>query len=396
MQTKIRPIICVTLTLLMVFTLVACGKTQESQPEQMVETPKGDGWLEKAELDQEDDIDRLYEEAKKEGKVVIYSMSSRITDVKQTFEEQYPGVTVEAYDMRMAEIFEKVEREHNAGINNADVIFIKDSDGIPYNEMVKSGMLHNYVPKDIGSKMKPEFKEPMFSTFFEMKQVFYNDEVYKTSPIDSWWDLTRPEYKGKIMIQNPLSTPENQGLFLAMIQNADEMAKAYKEEFGEDILLNGTENAGYEFIKRLMENDLIYTDSDGEIAEAIGAEGQTDPPFGIVVSSKIRDRFKKGFKIAAVQDIKPRDGVMAPAMLLIVDQAPHVNAAKLLIRWMAGEADGKGAGFKPFLVPGSWPTRSDIEPVDTPPIDSLNLWDFDLDFNYENINKLRDFLLTLQ
>ena len=51
-------------------------------------------------------------------------------------------------------------------------------------------MLHDYVPKDIGEKMKPEFREPLFSPYLEMKQVFYNDEVYDTSPIDSWWDLT--------------------------------------------------------------------------------------------------------------------------------------------------------------------------------------------------------------
>ncbi len=375
---------CVILFLSIVFVIVGGGESKAQET-----------WLEKAALDQEDDVNKLYEEAIKEGEVVIYSMSSRIVDVKKTFEEQYPGVTVEAYDMRMAEIFEKVRREYEAGIHNADVIFIKDSDGTVYNEMVKTGMLHSYVPKDIGEKMKPEFREPLFSPYLEMKQVFYNDEVYDTSPIDSWWDLTRPEYKGKVMIQNPLSTPENQGLFLAMIQNADDMEKAYKEEFGEDIVLNGTENAGYEFVKRLMENGLIFTDSDTEIIEAIGAEGQTNPPFGIVTSSKMREKFSKGYKLAVVENIKPKDGVIAPASLLIVDNAPHVNAAKLLIRWIAGEADGKGPGLKPFLAPGSWPTRSDVEPENTPPLDSLRLWDFDLDFNYQNINELRDFLFTL-
>lgn len=384
------------LILSMLFTLVGCGGGGNEENAEQPEAVTEESWLEKAALDADEDVDTLYEKAKEEGKVVVYSMSSRINDVKNSFEEEYPGVTVEAYDMRMAEIFEKVEREYEAGIYNADIIFIKDSDGIPYNEMVKTGMLHNYVPKDLGSKMKPEFKEPLFAPFFEMKQVFYNDEVYETSPIDSWWDLTRPEYKGKIMIQNPLSTPENLGLFLAIIQNSEDMEQAYKEEFGEDIVLDGTENAGYEFLKRLAQNDLVYTDSDGDIAAAIGAEGQTDPPFGIVVSSKIRDKKRKDYKIAAVENIKPMDGVMAPAMLAIVDNAPNVNAAKLLIRWMAGEADGKSGGFAPFHVEGGWPTRSDIEPLDTPPIEELRLWDFDLDFNYENIQKLRDAWLTWQ
>ena len=50
--------------------------------------------------------------------------------------------------MRMAEIFEKVRRrEYEAGIHNADVIFIKDSDGTVYNEMVKTGCFMIMCPK---------------------------------------------------------------------------------------------------------------------------------------------------------------------------------------------------------------------------------------------------------
>lgn len=407
---KLKVVLSCILVLAMVFSLTACnGGTKETSSSQQGSSsvtsntptpteaakPK-DPWLEKAALDKEETEAELYEAAKKEGKVVVYSMSSRIKDIKATFEEKYPGVTLEGYDMRMAEIFEKVQREHQAGINNADLVFVKDSDGACYNEFIKTNILHNYIPKDIGAKIEQKaFKDPEFASYFEMKQIFYNNEVYKTCPIDSWWDLTRPEYKGKIMIANPASTAENMGLFMAMIQNADEMAKAYKEEFGEDIKLNGTENAGYEFIKRLVANDLILTTSDGDITKAIGAAGQTNPPFGIATSSKLRDA-KNGLKIDVVRNVKPRDGVIAPAMTLIVDKAPHVNAAKLLTRFIAGDADGKGKGFDPFRVEGSWPTRSDVALVNTPPVSSLKLWDLDLDFDYSVRTKLNNFWLSIQ
>jgi iron(III) transport system substrate-binding protein len=384
----------------MVFSLTACGNNskESSVSNQPANEPvkSSNPWLEKAALAKEDNVDQLYEEAKKEGKVVVYSMSSRIKDIKTTFEKKYPGVTLEGYDMRMAEIFEKVQRENQAGVNNADFIFVKDSDGAVYNEFIKTKILYNYIPKDIGSKIEQKaFKDPEFSPFFEMKQIFYNTEVNQTSPIDSWWDLTRPEYKGKVMIANPASTAENMGVFLAMIQNADDMAKAYKEEFGEDIKLNGTENAGYEFIKRLAANDLILTTSDTDIVKAIGAAGQKNPSVGIATSSKIREK-STGLKIGVVQNLKPRDGVMAPAMMLVVDKAPHINAAKLLIRFMAGEADGKAAGFDPFRVEGSWPTRSDISVIGTQTINSLKLWNLDLDFDYNNRTKLNDFWLSIQ
>lgn len=401
---KLNKILSGILVSIMALTLAACGKNSNvkepsnqasSQTTAPTET-KGSSWLKKAALDAEDSTDKLYEEAKKEGKVVVYSMSSRIKDIKASFEKKYPGVELEGYDMRMAEIFEKVQRENEAGIYNADLVFVKDSDGAVYNEFMKTGILHNYIPKDIGDKIKQKaFKDPQFSAFFEMKQIFYNNEVNKTSPIDSWWDLTRREYKGRVMIANPASTAENMGLFLAMIQNANEMAAAYKEEFGEDIKLDGTENAGYEFIKRLVANDLILTTSDGDIIKAIGAKGQTNPPVGIATSSKIRER-KNGLYIDVVKNLKPRDGVMAPAMTLIVDRAPHVNAAKLLIRFMAAEADGKGEGFDPFKVEGSWPTRSDMTPVGSQTLDSLKLWNLDLDFDYNNKTKLNNFWLSIQ
>ena len=88
--------------------------------------------------------------------------------------------------------------------------------------------------------------------------------------MDSWWDLTRPEYKSKIILRSPIENSETMGLFMAMVNNSDEMAASYKKEFGEEIVLNGTENAGYEFLKRLSDNDLIVMTSDTDIVKAVG------------------------------------------------------------------------------------------------------------------------------
>ena len=48
----------------------------------------------------------------------------------------------------------------------------------------------------------------------------------------------------------------------------------YEEEFGEPITLSaGIENAGYEWIVRLVNNGLVLTTSDGNAAKAVGAAG---------------------------------------------------------------------------------------------------------------------------
>jgi iron(III) transport system substrate-binding protein len=316
--------------------------------------------------------------------------------VKAAFEKKYPGVVVEAYDMRNTEIFEKVEREHAAGIFNADVIFAKDSDGTMANNFFKTGVVFSYVPRDIGANVDAEFKTPGFATYIEMKFVFYNTEVWQKAPIDSWWDLTRPEWKGKIMLTNPMAAIETLGLFCSFVLHADEMAASYRQEFGEAIKLSpGVENAGYEFIKRFAANDLVLTNSDQEVVEALGAPGQKNPPIGIATSSKIREK-SKGLKLGLVTELKPKTSTKNPAYLNIVGDAPHVNAAKLLIRFMAGDTDGKSVGFEQFNVEGAWPTRSDSKHFNKTDLSQMSLWNEDADFNFYNAEQVSSFWLSLK
>ena len=174
------------------------------------------------------------------------------------------------------------------------------------------------------------------------------------------------------------------------------MAADYKREFGQDLKLSpGVANAGYEFIKRLAANDLVITNSDQEVVDAIGAPGQKSPPIGIATSSKIRDK-SKGLKLGMVTTLKPRSSTGNPAYLCMVEGGQHVNAAKLLIRFMAGEADGAADGYKPFDVEGSWPTRSDKATKSKTPLAEMKLWPEDAKFNYPNTVKVTNFWLSLK
>ena len=64
---------------------------------------------------------------------------------------------------------------------------------------------------------------------------------------------------------------------------------AYKDLTGEDLVLSeGCENAGYEFLKRLYENEPIFTSSSDDVAEGVGTRGQSTPPIGFASSTKLR------------------------------------------------------------------------------------------------------------
>lgn len=353
-------------------------------------------WLAGAALDADETPEMLYEKAKAEGKVVIYTLTSRVLDAKESFEERYPGIKLEVYDMRMSEILEKYEREYEAGIHTADVLLVKDDDGIVQNEFVETGMMHRYIPADYRDKYTEDDMKYGMILYTEFKQLFYNTEVYPACPITSWWDLTKPEYKGKVMVRNPASTNEVMGFFMAMVNNSDQMAEEYKKVFGEDIVLDGTENAGYEYIKRLHKNQLILTESDGDICKAIGTPGQSNPPFGIVTSSKLRTVVSDGLAMDATNDITPAVSVNSPAFVFIADQSEHVNAAKLLIRWISGEADGDAQGFKKFVSRGCWSVRKDQPPFKgNLPYSDIKLWELDLDKNYEMVQEINDFWFSI-
>ena len=87
-------------------------------------------WEESSGIFNTDETDEeLYEKAKEEGKVTIYSISSRIPKVAAAFMEKYPGIEVEFFDISTNELLEKVTREYDAGQHVADVVHIKDQDG---------------------------------------------------------------------------------------------------------------------------------------------------------------------------------------------------------------------------------------------------------------------------
>jgi spermidine/putrescine-binding protein len=66
----------------------------------------------------------LLEAAKEEGKVVVYSITSRISNAAEAFTAKY-GIAVEAYNLKDFEMIEKVSREVGSGIIGAD--FVVDS-----------------------------------------------------------------------------------------------------------------------------------------------------------------------------------------------------------------------------------------------------------------------------
>lgn len=343
-------------------------------------------------------VDELYELAKKEGKVVLYSISSRCGKVVESFMKQYPGIEAEAFDISSDELMEKITREYEAGIYNADVVHCKDLDGSVYIEKVLNGVFHNYFPKDIVASISdPELTKYSMPLYWELNQWFYSSALFDAPPIDSWWDLTREEWRGNLMMQNPIGNRNYIAVFTSFLQHEDEIRKDYEREFGEPLTEYkcGQENAAYELIYRVLKNDMVYGASSDEVCEAVAGVGVVEKKLGYGASSKVRKNKDKGWSLTPI-NITPSTGIPNPNNLYIVDNAPHPNAAKLLVRWMTGEADGTGEGFAPFNTIGGWSVRDNVPLAEgSTPLNQINHWNFDPMFIYENIRDMEDFVLML-
>ncbi|WP_208543881.1 ABC transporter substrate-binding protein [Paenibacillus protaetiae] len=336
-------------------------------------------------------VDELYAKAKEEGKVVVYSTSGRANDAAETFMKQYPGIKVEVSKLKSDQILDKVMKEQDAGQFNPDVIVTKEVSGAVEAEMVDQGRYTKYLPEDIAPKVDEPYRTEAeaYANYVEFRTIFYNAKHYAQVPITNWWDLTTPEFKGKVYTADPLSSPAFMDLFTTMVINSDDMAAAYKEKFGKDIELHGTENAGYEFIKELFDNGLIVLKGSDDVLDAIG-KADSDA-LGLAVSGDVSKNEEKGWSIQPIYDIKPKTSVPDSGYLFIAEKAPHEAAAKLFIRWMMGETDGKGEGLAPFNEVGSWVPRSDVQTKNDIPYEDLNLWLFDGDALYNTAPKVRDF-----
>ena len=360
-------------------------------------SPEQRAWLEAAQLGPfapvEDDWDAIYEAAKKEGKVVVYSSSSRVFDIAETFMEAYPEITVEGYDIGTPDLTLKVKVEQGAGIHNADVVFLGDPPTV-INELVKPHLVWNYVPTELVDVIPEEWREPVLIHHFGMKVMAYNSEIHDEAPFDNWWDLTKEEWKGRVIFKDPFKSGEIFNLFSMMVKNADQMAQAYEEEFGKPIELDeDCPTAGHQWLKDLIENEPILTGSDGDAAEAVGTKGQTEAPVGFFAYSKYRNVLKGELAFEAALDAKPMAGMYHGTTLSIANLAPHPNAAKLMVRWYMGDEEG-GKGMKPYHVPGDLPPRSDMvipEGMFGWDVARETLWTLDYDWSYLNLPDMRDF-----
>jgi iron(III) transport system substrate-binding protein len=241
-----------------------------------------DAWMKEAQLgpyqSSPEDWDAVIQKAKQEGEVIVYSSSSRIAKVADSFMAIYPEIKVTSFDLGSVQTVEKTVREQNANLFNADIITTGGS-GQVIHEMLNKHMMVNYVPEHYKDRIPVENRDPLLVRVNEAMVFLYNGEAHPDGqPATNIWAFTEPEWKGRVGTKNPLSSLSTFMGWATLVQHADEMAAAYKRHTGKDIELHeGVPDAGYEFVYRMLHNDLVIFKSGSKLGGASGKPGQDKP-----------------------------------------------------------------------------------------------------------------------
>ncbi len=286
-------------------------------------------------------LDELIKAARKEGQLTAYFTSSRIKDVGANFEKKY-GIKVKGTKMADPEQAERVIREVDSKNVQVDVIGFEDG-ALLEGKLIPDGYVTSWMPPDLKHLVAPEDQNPL--VFLWQPRIFgYNTDSYgPKSPVTNIWQLAEPKWKGKVILRDPAMTPANLAFFASIVSDPKPVEDAYRQLYGK-ALVTREKNAGWEYLKRLFQNDIIVMKSDGDIGDAVGAAGQKDAPLGFYTLTKQRDNQVKNLKLATAQGLKPFMGYALPTYALIVKNAPHPNAAKLFVHYILSE------GHTPWTV----------------------------------------------
>jgi iron(III) transport system substrate-binding protein len=174
--------------------MLACGTTSGgSQPASEAVSPE---WQ------------KVINAAKQEGTVVVYANPAQLTDpaAVKAFQDKY-GITVKLVRDSSGAIIARVDQERATGTVGADVIFHTEvgwfrTRSTAGDVVAPTGPAVKDWPKTSGGTSSQPFIVPTTQVY----ELGVNTSLVKDGDIATWKDALKPQFKGKVGIQDYLST----------------------------------------------------------------------------------------------------------------------------------------------------------------------------------------------
>src|SRR5437868_70161 len=302
------------------------------------------------------DLEKLIAAAKAEGSLTVNDSSGDIEDVAKAFTAKY-GIAMEGVKADSSESSEKMTREHAADNVTIDAVMFEDG-GALVGQLLPQDIVRTWVPTDLAAQIPKENQNPLLG--LSKATVFaYNTALSPGGcPIKNVWDLTEPEWRGKLVMQDPAGKPTLLSFITQLDSHGNEgLEKAYQDKYGKP-LETKEKNAAYEWIKRLAQSKPVLTSADEDISGAVGAPTAKDVKIGFMSISKFRNNEEKGYKQAACSGLQPFVGYSYPKYAAIASKSKHPNAAKLFVHFIMTEE-----GVKHEIGEGGVSGNSTVKPL---------------------------------
>jgi iron(III) transport system substrate-binding protein len=326
-----------------------------------------------------------------EGSVVVYANTSKIANAMEIWEKKYPKIKIEGYDLGGDDVLAKTLGEQKANLFVGDVWF--SSGGA---ELVGNVLPHEYVwrfiPDNLVGKIDPVYTKPLLFSRFGTSVWAYNSELNKAPPISNVWELTQPEWKGKVVVEDPINDASTMSKLMTYVYHADEMKAAYVALYGKPPVLDkDTPDAGWLWFKRFAQNAPIAQPGGDEVDSAFATPGMKESYLALTSYSNYADVIEGALVFEPCWGLEPKLGVQSQSYSGILNQAPHPNAAKLFIRFITSPE-----GRKPWAKYGTYfPDPSYKVPNGQLPLQKMFdvTWFIEEKFAYDNMVQARDFYL---
>ena len=271
------------------------------------------------------EYDRLVAKAKQEGEVVVYGGTGRERRRARTepFEQKY-GIKVSYLSGSSTELIEKVRAEHAAGVFEGDVYFGRPPD---VGRLKAEGILAPlkpllFLPEVTDTSLffqnkhwytDPEQQYGMITAAYQSNVISFNTNRVKPDSFGSMWDIFKPQFKGRIVINDPEPGGGANGVLVWMYVS---------------------QKLGPKFIRRLLtEMDPVYQ-QDCRQAVDLMAKGVYD--IGLFCYSDVRRAQRQGLPVANHVKTVKEGAILAMGgsnEVMVLKRPPHPNAQKLYINW---------------------------------------------------------------
>lgn len=285
--------------------------------------------------------------ATKEGKVVVMGSADPVLrkELPAKFRAKF-GITLEYLGGRGGDNFARVMMERRAGVYTADVVMAGMSNMVDYyaqralDPLLPALVLPEVVDGGKWKKGKPWFMDPEGRYILRLYNYIFTGMLYlntqhaKPEEFPSIKEIINPRWRGKISVMDPIASGPG-----------EVEAALFYLRLGED------------FVKRL------YVDQKPAISrdkrQIVDWLGRGTYPVSLSAPTEFVVEMKKeGLPVDMVRppDI-PKSVVAGNGLLALLNKAPHPNAARVFVNWLASK-EGMELLGRARLKPT---TRSDID-----------------------------------